>query len=202
MPYLSLIENEIVKEHYLKKLSSLLDVSFESVISQVEKIGKKEKTKLEQKVSEKRDRQELLEEYLLALIVQSKECFKLTQKALEILNDYEFRIISLQKLLMSLLLCSQKEKIFDSNNFAKNLPKELINAFDTVFLFPIPKNLDDLEYEKEMEKAAKGIYSLDLKTRISKLGKKIKEKEGQGEEEDEILNQELQNLLSLLQKSF
>lgn len=202
LPFLSLIENEIVKEHYLKKLSVELGVSYESVMRQLEKVGKSERKQIEQKAQEKKDRQELLEEYLLALIVQSKECFKLIQKASQILNDYEYKIISLQKLLMFLLSYSQKEKVFDSNIFAKNLPKELINAFDTVFLFPIPKNLDNLEYEKEIEIAAKELYSMYLRAKISKLGKKIKEREGQGGDGAQILNQELQNLLSLLQKSF
>ncbi|MFI5265651.1 MAG: DNA primase, partial [Candidatus Levyibacteriota bacterium] len=36
IPYLSVIDNEVIKEHYLKKLAAVLDTSFESVLKQAD----------------------------------------------------------------------------------------------------------------------------------------------------------------------
>ena len=68
LPLLSLVQNEIVKEHYLKKLSQEIDTSFESLLKQIDKKNEEPEKKItNQKV--KIERREMLEEYLLGLIV-------------------------------------------------------------------------------------------------------------------------------------
>src|SRR3990167_3963768 len=68
LPIISGIANEIVKEHYLRKLSIELETSFESVLKENEKFGKKESLREERKPEkQKRSREEVLEEYLLSL---------------------------------------------------------------------------------------------------------------------------------------
>jgi len=40
LPLISLVQNEIIKEHYLKKLASKIDISMESLLKEEQKIGK------------------------------------------------------------------------------------------------------------------------------------------------------------------
>src|SRR5690606_36205893 len=73
LPILSQIENEVIKEHYLKKLASVLDTSFESVLKQSEK--NKTTAKPAPVVPEKqtKSREEITELYLLALLIQGQD---------------------------------------------------------------------------------------------------------------------------------
>lgn len=203
LPFFSAIENEIVKEHYLKKLSHELDISYESITKQVTKLGSKNKQIIEEKKQDKKPRGELLEQYLLALLLQSSNTIEIVKIASKILTDYEFQALSFQKLFTNLRTYVNDNRTFDSKLFVKSLPNELLEAFDICFLFPLPKSLDSDKSVEEIEKVSQILLSLSIHARIKKLGDQIKEKEQKRETQGvEMLQKELSRIVSLLPKSF
>lgn len=203
LPFFAAIENEIVKEHYLRRLSTEIDTSYEGVVRQVEKIQRKETNTIQATVAkqQKRDRQEVLEEYILALILQYKTPKEIFFVVKNLLPDFSFKIKSYEKIFNALDMYLQNNE-FSQQDFIKNLPTELTPAFDTCFLLPLPQ-LDDLaSHEKEAKKAAGELRSLFIKSQIKLIGDLIKDKEKTGEaQEVEILQQKLARFASLLSAS-
>ena len=203
LPIFTRISNEIVKEHYLKKLSLDLDVSLEALSKEVEKIEKKEIVKETSEIkNEKRDRRELLEDYLLALILQNENTKKVLQRSLKIIKDYKFETVSYKKIIDFLADFLKTNIVFDAKTFLKILPKELASSFDTSYLFPLPKFEDDSKYTLEAEKVAAELRTLFLKLRIKEISIRLKT----GDKDDDIkkvsdLERELALTISLLSKS-
>jgi hypothetical protein len=72
LPLFAAIKKEIIKEHYLKKLSVLLDTSYESLVHEMSRhVTPRIEKSVKEVVKDKRPREEILEEYLLALLVQT-----------------------------------------------------------------------------------------------------------------------------------
>ena len=201
LPFLSLVENEIVKEHYLKKLSHELDTSLENLKTELEKSAKKEtigKTILPQK-KDRRDRREVLEEYLLALLIQIEDRASQVKKVSEILVEYKFTIISYQKIFENLKNFSLSEKPAEFDWLIKSLPKEIIPIFDTVFLLPLPKFENEKKYLEEILKVAEEMKVLYIKNRIKDIAATLNKKEKDGKE-FYVLQKELSTLVSSMQE--
>ena len=203
LPIFTRISNEIVKEHYLKKLSLDLDVSLDALSKEVEKIEKKEIVKeISEVKKEKKDRRELLEDYLLALILQNENTKKVLERCLEILKDYEFEGVSYKKIIDFLINYFKANTVFDASVFLKILPKELASSFDTSYLFPLTKFEDEKKYISEAEKVAAELRALFLKHRIKEISIRLKT----GEKDEDIkkvndLEKELALTIVLLSKS-
>jgi DNA primase len=203
LPLFVNIANEVVKEHYLKKLSSILDISLESLLKEVEKLQKKD---LEDRIiiptRDKRTRRETLEEYLLALIIQDEDPKKAIEDNKKALTEYKFETLSLQKILENLIAAFAKKEKLDLKVFSESLSKELIQAFDTCYLFPLPKFSDEEKHTEEIKKVSKELFTLFLKAKIDTLSSRIKTKEQAKAAEDvENLEKELTQLVSLLPKN-
>lgn len=204
LPIFMHIGNEIVKEHFLKKLAKELNTSYESLLREIEKIGKKEISKDEIIIPSKdrRERTEILEEYLLALIIQSQNSAEIFEYAKESLKDYEFRTSSVEKIMEFLNIYFKTHKQFDVKQFSNILPQELLKTFDLCFLLPMPKLLEEGKYQAEAEKAAKELRSLFLKDKIKFLSQDLKNKEKDKKpEEIKKLEEELSGLIRLLSTS-
>ncbi|MDO8658113.1 MAG: DNA primase, partial [Candidatus Levybacteria bacterium] len=137
LPMFAKILNEIIKDHYLKKLAVELDISMDALTKEMEKIEKKEVVKNDVIII-KRDRRlrpEVLEDYLMSLIIQHENPKLILEKCIEILKDYKFEIASYQKIIESLSKYFKTNSMFSSSNFLTTLPKELTGSFDTSFLF-------------------------------------------------------------------
>lgn len=201
------IENEIIKEHYLKKLSHELDTSYESLVKQVEKIEKKEtfvqdKTSLGGAKADGRSRKEILEEYLLALVLQYENPKVILDGVLETLKDYSFEAPSYGKILDSLSSFLKKDERLDNNKFLSQLPAELVKVFDTCFLFPLPKFADADREKEEIEKVARELRVNFLKNKIKLLTENLKgEEKVKNKKETDALGKELSNLIQLLSQS-
>ena len=172
IPIFSKISNEIVKEHYIKKLSSILNISYESLSREMEKVEKKkEEEKITIVKKEKKPRRMVLEEYLIALIVQAKNTKDLLGEINKTLSDYEFEVKSYKQVIEALEEYLKKHELFDSKKFANYLPSESVSSFDFAFIYPIPKFESEQKYLGEVEKILKELVSFDTK---DKLKKKIK----------------------------
>ena len=204
LPMFTRISNEIVKEHYFKKLSIDLDVSLDALSKEVEKIEKKEivKEEIAEIKKEKRDRREVLEDYLLALILQNENTKKVLERGLKILKDYKFEIISYKKIIDFLVDYFKTNNVFDAKIFLKILPKELATSFDTQYLFPLPKFENDNKYISETEKITAELRALFLKDRIKEISIRLKTED----KDDDIkkisdLERELASAIILLSNS-
>lgn len=202
LPLLAQIENEVVKEHYMRKLSDALATSYESIAKQIEKIGKNQPQKfLTQKPKEKQTREETLEQYLLALIVQAKDPGKIVAEMGKLLEDFALQIPANQKIIDALVSYFTKKTLFDAKKFVLQLPAELIPAYDRAYLFSLHDFEDQESYEKEAIKIANDLRIEYLKKRIKDLGEAIKIAEKDGNEESgERLREEFSHLTGLLKQ--
>jgi DNA primase len=196
LPIFARISNEIVKEHYLKKLGNELDVSLDALSKEIEKIEKKEVVKEDVLMvkKDKRSRIEILEDYLMSLIVQHNNPELILQKCLAILKAYRFEIDSYQKIMDRLSDFSKNNSKFNSKNFLDSLPKELISSFDSAYLFPIPKFDENTRYEEEIKKVAVELRALFLKNKIKEISDSLRKGE---KDEDAKKVQDLEKELSL-----
>lgn len=202
LPVFSHIENEIVKEHYLNKLSQEIGTSMEAITKEIERLGKKEIVATEMiAMKTQRARDEILEEYLLALLVQSNTAVQHLDGLKKMLVLYKFKIPAFQKILELLLVYAANHQMFNPKEFLQKLPDELTAAFDTCFLLPLPKFADEQSYILEIEKVTEELYGLFVHEQIKILGDVMQEKEKGGNiEELEGLQSQLKDLVSLLKK--
>lgn len=201
LPFFVEIKNEIIKEHYLRKLSSELDTSYESIIKEIERLKKKELPKQTQQIiaKVKRPKEEIMEEYLLAMIVQGKNPKELLEKAVAILSDTLSKDRASQKIMFYLLKYVETASVFDGKKFGESLPQELIPTYDTAFLFPLPELQDEQHEFAEVEKLAKKLRFTYLQVRLKKLSSEIKEAEKAGDEEEiTVLKKSYSDLATLL----
>ncbi len=176
LPLISQISNEIVKEHYLKLLSSKIDVSIDSLQKQLNKVQagiKEDEIKVIRK--DKKKRREILEEYLLAIIIQHENAKKLYLKAKDELKTYEFEVLSIKKIMDQLGIYFKNLNEFDQKKFAKALPKELVQFFDACYIFPLFTDTALEKHEEEVEKVVEELNIIFAKQKIQELSKLIKE---------------------------
>ncbi|MBP9718859.1 MAG: DNA primase [Candidatus Levybacteria bacterium] len=197
LPLLQGIENEIIKEHYMRVLATNLDTSYESIDRQIEK-GKQLQSveKIVQIAKEKKNRDEMLESYVLALVLQSPVP-KDAVTALEHILTRDFpKERAVQKILIALIVHFEIADTIAIHAFGNNLPQELIKTYDTAFLYPIPKFVTDEEYITEVKKAAKELKLVSIRSQMKLISEKMKEKHGKEE-----VNQG-ESALSQLQEEF
>lgn len=199
LPSIGLIQNEVVKEHFLKRLSLEIDTTYESLLREVEKITKgavEEEDRRE--VKEKMDRRQLLEEYLISLITQAENPRAIYDSILDFLVIYKVESPVFQKIIETLFIYFEKNLTFESKRFLAILPKELISAFDKCFLLPIPKFEDSTKYQEEVTQVARELKGFYLRGRIKEITDKLKKKEPGSEEEAEKLRKEFSEITSQL----
>ena len=199
LPSIGRISNEVVKEHYLKKISTKLDTSIESLKRQIGKVERKEDKKPSSPAPAKKDRREVLEEYLLSLIVQSENPKELFELSYGILSDYKYKQEILNKISEKLSIYFKNNEDFESKNFVKNLPSELTESFDKIFLYPLPKFSEKEKFRKETESVSKELMRLFLKEKIKELSDKLRNaKEEKDPKKEETLRSEISKTTSLL----
>lgn len=203
LPFIAQISNEIIKEHYLKKIAESLDTTYESIARESVRLVKNEKRVVA--VSEKpvkRSKEETLEEYLLALIVQSEKPKLAIQKAIEIMSESMSRDRAYHKIMDRLLMHFEHSENFDSKKFAEVLPQELLEAYDTSLLFPLPIFADGDKLQSEIENVSEKLKVVYIQEKMKKLASEIKKIEQEGDEEQvDELQKQYSELASHLQAS-
>lgn len=190
LPLISSINNEIVKEHYLKKLSEKIDISYDALLRQIDKKDEVPQEKSSVK-SQKRDKRELDEEFLLALILQSTNPKEMIIKSKDVLTQYNFKIPAIGKIFAEIIsVINAKE--FDIKSVSKNIPNELLPVFDKCFLMPIPKFESAVDCEREIIRIATNIRIQYLKEKMTQIGKDPKN--DNKEEEIEKIRKEISDI--------
>lgn len=201
LPLFSCIDNEIVKEHYLKHLSKVLDTTYEGLLREVERLTKREHQDRQQFVlpKVKHSREDLLEEYLLALIVQSENAIVMFSKAAQFLDETVLPDRAPQKILRALSAYFQKNEVFSGKIFGDSLPTELQEAYNRSLLFPITPLPNEERYLLEIGKVASQLRSIYLRRKIKEIASEIGELEQKGMATDS-LSQTYSRLASMLKK--
>ncbi len=199
LPFLAVIENEVIKEHYLKKLADKLGTSLDSVIKQADKALRPEQKIQETTPSAQLPREEILEIYLVSLIFQSQNPKLAITNVRKIFDGITLSTVSLEKVLKHLSHYEQKESTFSPKDFVASLPSELHIPFDTSYLAPIPEFLDEEHKAQEIEKIAKQVKTYSIRRNLKHLAEKIKEAEnGRDEEKAEKYEREFDEFSKLL----
>jgi DNA primase len=202
LPHIARIANEIVKEHYLQLLAKTLNSSHEALTREMEKLAKKEVVKADPVILNKtqRPREDVLEEYLVALIIQHPSPSFGQHLAANMLSGHTWATPAFPKILY-LLEIAATGKEFSTQTFARQLPEELVAAFDRCFLLPIPTFSSDDLYGEEVKKIAEELYVLGLKRQIKMISEEIKQSEKQGDEALLLsLQQQLTGMVGKLSK--
>lgn len=204
LPIYALIENEIVKEHYLQELARAIGSSLDALRREMDKQKKQTVVKrafIPSSPQPNRSREEILEEYLLSLLVQSDNPSSILIAVLPFLTLYVWKIPAYQKILQHMQEFVASAASFDQKLFIENLPQELESAFDTVFLLPIPQFTDAQHAVQEAKKVARDLQEIYARGQIKIIGETIKQQEKAGDLLDlENLQQELSHFVSLLAK--
>lgn len=203
IPLFAGIENEVIKEHYIRKLGQELDTTYESLLKEVERKQNKER---EDKVyipkSEKKPREERLEEYLLSLLIQSEKPQELVSISDEILGKHIGASRAALKILHLLFLYFRKNTLFDSPSFERDLPHELLETYNKAYLMPLSPFQDETYYKKEVMVVSKELLQLILKAKLKSIAAQIKAEEKGDNSEKEIhrLQVEFSDITALLKK--
>lgn len=187
LPFLGNIKNEIIKEHYLRKLSSKLDTSYESIQKELERLHTAVATKPSVVASPKvkRSKEEVLEEYLFSLIIQHDTPVHHAHNIVAHLSDVFTQERAYQKLLLQ--VSSYDDNVpFSPVQFAKSLPKELLSSYDTSLLFPLPAFSDDKKFENELASVTKKLRQMYIQKRLKEIVTELQEK-GENEENEVVI---------------
>jgi len=203
VPFLAKITNPIVASHYIKYLAKILSVSEEGVEMAIRQFQKKRQlssgnVKI---AAAKTSRETLLEEHLLALIIQSKNPSESLSTVLSILTLDDFYQPVLKRIVQLLILYFKTHKKFDLKDFAALLSAEMVVTFDKLCMLEIDQILKDKNlFEKELKHTAIDIKRVALKKQVNDLSAKIRQKEDEGDEEEaQNCNEKLRQLLVAMQ---
>ena len=180
LPVIAKIENPIVQGHYVKKIAATLGVSEDAVADGMRKLArtqnagrKNQGSGEEQDIKKIRGREENLELYVLAILLQGKT-IELYEEFKETLKFAELTVSSVRQIIEYIDRYLKDHKVFLIKDFADQLPHELEPTLDEAFLWDIADLLDDDErLIKEWTKALIALSRSNLKRRMGELSRDI-----------------------------
>lgn len=185
LPVLARISNEIVKAHYIKKLSRQLGLGEEVIVSEMAKIEKKEEVKELGKKEDRAASEEILENYLLSLILQSPDpvatfdYFISLFESGEVVKHFSW---SVPGRIFTALASFLAKNEFQINNFVSSLPKELAALTDYLYLKDWGEPWEDEnDLKHEIEKVALKLKTRAVKKELRDLSRKMKATDDEAE---------------------
>lgn len=202
IPVLSKISNAVEQAHYIKRLARLLDVSDEAVMDEVGRYerllaagvrGKEILQTVSATEEEEKGRREVLEEYLLSLILQGGAL------TISVLGDFGADDLvqpAVRRIVKRAL--ELKREAFKVGSFIASLPHELRPLAQTAFL----RDLSDIHsnpdvLEDEIGRVTLELRQFRLRGELEELSLKIKRLE-----EKRRLSENEQSKLEELQRKF
>ncbi|MBI3103530.1 DNA primase [Candidatus Daviesbacteria bacterium] len=205
IPVWAKITNDLVREHYIQKLSAFLKTDEKIIrenIDQTRKAGISTFTQVlkqhpaQDNVVAVKNRRELLEDYLIALLLHPPAGLNFVPNFPEtlFLREYFRQIYVL--LFLYLDSISFKSQSFNINEFIKELPKELLSEVDRLYLTEIDsKLLDGKLWQQEIESVVSELKKALIKASLEKLSLEIKNAQEFGKMEVvESLNKRFRDL--------
>lgn len=201
-PFLAKITNPIIRSHYVKILSLQLEVTEESVDLAISKVAKGKKQNVRSKIDKIKptDRDRVLEEHLLSLILQGEDPKASLTKALKVLDIADFKNSAVAKIIDILDRFFKKRENLDVEKLNKAISEELSPTFDRCYMTDQSKILDNEKiYQKELEKVIFEVKKLSLRKRASEISTKIDKEEKEGRKKSiNKLKKELNMVLNAL----
>ena len=187
-----------MQSHYIHLAAKRLGVLEEAVIRQIEEVGivsLKQQPKVDTSLVEEKTKtsREMAEERLLAV------AFKFDAKVLLAKGMKKLIKTPLAgRVLDSFLTFMKKNKEFDPSLFAAELPKELVDGFATMVLKEIGGLEDKPErYLEEIKIIRKNLEIMEIKEKLEKTSKDLKQAETQDDQNKLKRKQEEFNRLSI-----
>jgi DNA primase len=185
---LASISNQVVKAHYVKKLSEVLGVNEEAVMQEIDKAGLKQRKEPEMvKPAAERSREDRLTEYVLAIVFQMKDE---VGRLVRMISEKNLVEGAAKKVIIKLKKWMKTRKSFNVNKFVESLPEELGAVVDQAYLTDLGEMSSNLsKLEKELNGALEVLEKMAVKTKLRELTEEIKQAE---KEKDEALLGKLQ----------
>ncbi|TSC85790.1 MAG: DNA primase [Microgenomates group bacterium Gr01-1014_7] len=208
IPVWAKITDDLVRDRYIQKLAAFLKTDEQVLRESVERMRKTPQQSytsvLHQPVKQdnivtSRSRRELLEEYLIALLLHSPKDFVFVPNFPET-TLHLFLRETLRQIYVFLVLyldsISFKSKAFDINEFASGLPKELTSEVDRLYLTELDSKLaDEKKWQKEVDGVIGELKKALIKASLEKLSFEIKNAQEFGKMEIvETLNKRFRDL--------
>ena len=195
----------MIREHYIQKLAAFLKTEEKILRDGVEKarnLSSKTYSQVfhqgssQDNVVSPRSRRELLEEYLIALLLHPPQDLTFVPSFPETLFLKEAWREFYVLLVLYLDSISFKVKAFDINEFAADLPKELLTEVDRLYLTELDSKLSDKNFwKKELDGVVSELKKSLIKASLEKLSLEIKNAEEFGKMEAvESLNKRFRDL--------
>jgi len=196
LPLFARIINPIVQHHYVKQVAEFLSVSEASILAEIEKETKRRSSipvppRQLSNGEQPLTRQERLEQHLLALIVQARNPHEYLKRTIQTLTIDSISSKPVRRIFMIL-----HEKMPDLKLIDHVLPTELTDTYNRAYLKDIRTLLADEQiFDKEFLQTVRELRKLQIKQRISEIGKGMKKKEDLS-----VLNSEFGKLSEELKK--
>lgn len=185
LPIIATIKNEIIKEHYIKKISTELDTSYESIVREMDKLQQPRIVQTQKtQEKQKKTKEEILEEYLLSLIVQNETPQKALKNAVTIFAEVMPKDRAYHKIMDHLLRHFENHTDFDGNSFGSTLPRELLSTYDTCFLVSLPHFSSEEQANAEISQVAKQLKRIYIQKKLKILATEMKHREQEGAENE------------------
>lgn len=208
IPVWAKITDDLVRDHYIQKLSVFLKTDEAVIRSAVnkEKLNTQRsysevfKVKaLEDNIASSSSRRELLEEYLIVLLLHPPKDFVFVPNFPETILHLFLRE-TLRQIYVLLVLyldsISFKNKTFFINDFSVNLPKELLPEIDRLYLSELDDKLADPKvWKKELDGVIAELKKALIKASLQRLAMEIRQAQEFGKMEVlETLNKRFRDL--------
>ena len=184
IPIWSTISDSMIKEHYIQKLASMLQVKDELVRNELKTNTPKHPNIPNLQVLEKGkddkidspDRRKLLEEYLVTLILHLPSSITYIPNFPETLFTKEDLKQVYVLLVLYLDQISFKGKSFKISEFIKFVPGELVDQIDKLYLISIDEKLENhTAWQKELDLVISELKKMLIKASLEKLSLEIKQ---------------------------
>jgi DNA primase len=179
LPILVRITNPIVQAHYLGKLAQALSVPEEAIAATAQKIVRERQASpgpLEKFSPSQFSREQLLQELLLAMVLQSENLKKtLTRLEEEQSNLDDLLSRPIKRIFVKLNEFLAVNKKFAINDFLKTLPAELVPICDRAYLEDLGRILQEEKvFSRELDKVLAEIKKILYRKRLLSLAEKMK----------------------------
>jgi DNA primase len=201
LPFIGQIQNEIIKEHYLRKLSSDIGISYESIVKEMLRfLAPKNPDPVITPSKIKQSKEEITEQYLLALIVQSDNPSKYISDAMDVFSAVLPQESACQKNLFLLYTYCRRKTAFDNKSFGDSLDMPLQETYNIACLYPLPVFEDEKKLQFEVEKTSQSLRLIYVQNKMKQIASEIRERvhEGNGIEVEK-LEKEYSSLVSQLE---
>ncbi len=206
IPVWQKITDPITQDHYIQKLSALLQTTDELIRQElakpqvqptVKEIVQPEPIKdTPKKKTEIPNRQYLLEEYLLTLLLHLPVNYTFVPNFPETLLVREEIKQIYVLLVLHLDSIAFRSKAFKINQFTKDLPPELLEIVDKLYLQEVDSKLENAKsWQKEVDTVTLELKKILIKTSLEKLSAQIKSAQSFDEADNlTILNKRFRDL--------